>query len=322
MNILVMTSLTMQDIDSLAIEKIRAAAGDKAEIIVARNEQEVITAAPEADIIFGRITEEIFAATTKLKWVHASTAGADAYLFESFASSDALLSGDKGLVGSHLAETAFGLLLAITRRIDHAILDGPTSWNHRIDYRRQEFELEGLTMGIVGFGGTGRAIAKRAHAFGMKCIAVDRDPVEASLEISDVWNLDKLDDLLAESDVIACGLPLTPETQNFFNAEVFEKMKTNAILINVTRGECVDGDALVFAIDNKQIYAAGLDVAPQEPLSPDHPLWKTRNIVMTQHTAGASQLRIERNVDRFCRNIQHFKYGENLEGAIDKALGY
>ena len=139
----------------------------------------------------------------------------------------------------------------------------------------QEFELEGLTMGIVGFGGTGRAIAKRAHAFGMKCIAVDRDPVEASLEISDVWNLDKLDDLLAESDVIACGLPLTPETQNFFNAEVFEKMKTNAILINVTRGECVDGDALVFAIDNKQIYAAGLDVAPQEPLSPHHSLWKT-----------------------------------------------
>ena len=105
----------MQDIDSVAIEKIRVAAGDKAEIVVARNEQEVIAAAPEADIIFGRITQEIFAATTKLKWVHASTAGADAYLFESFASSNALLSGDKGLVGSHLAETAFGLLLAITK---------------------------------------------------------------------------------------------------------------------------------------------------------------------------------------------------------------
>ena len=322
MNILVMTSLTMQDIDSVAIEKIRVAAGDKAKIIVARNEHEVITAAPEADIIFGRITEEIFAATTKLKWVHASTAGADAYLFESFASSNALLSGDKGLVGSHLAETAFGLLLALTRRIDHAILDGPESWNHRVDYRRQEFELEGLTMGIVGFGGTGRAIAKRAHAFGMKCIAVDRDPVEASLEIPDVWDLRKLDDLLAESDVIACGLPLTPETRNFFNTEVFEKMKTTAILINVTRGECVDGDALVLAIDNKQIYAAGLDVVPQEPLSPNHPLWTTRNIVMTPHTAGASQLRIGRNVDRFCRNIQHFKDGEKLEGAIDKALGY
>ena len=76
------------------------------------------------------------------------------------------------------------------------------------------------------------------------------------------------------------------------------------------------------AIDNKQIYAAGLDVVPQEPLSPNHPLWTTRNIVMTPHTAGASQLRIGRNVDRFCRNIQHFKDGEKLEGAIDKALGY
>jgi len=292
------------------------------QIVVARSIEEVIAAAPKADIIFGRISEEIFAATTKLKWVHASTAGADAYLFESFASSDALLSGDKGLVGSHLAETAFGLLLAITRRIDHAILDGPESWNHRVDYRRQEFELEGLTMGIVGFGGTGRAIAKRANAFGMKCIAVDRDEVEPSFEIPNVWTLKKLDDLLTQSDVVACGLPLTPETRNFFNEEAFEKMKSNAILINVTRGECVDIDELAVAIENKQIYAAGLDVAPQEPLSPNHPLWTTRNIVMTPHTAGASQLRIGRNVDRFCRNIEHFKSGKNLEGAIDKALGY
>tara|TARA_B100000029_G_C17597816_1_gene964772 strand:- start:3156 stop:4124 length:969 start_codon:yes stop_codon:yes gene_type:complete len=322
MNILVMTSLTMQEIDSVAIEKIRIAAGDNADIIVAHNAEEVITAAPKADIIFGRITEEIFAATTKLKWVHASTAGADAYLFESFASSDVLLSGDKGLVGSHLAETAFGLLLAITRRIDHAILDGPESWNHRVDYRRQEFELEGLTMGIVGFGGTGQAIAKRAHAFGMHCIAVDREPVEPTLEVTDVWTSDRLDDLLAESDVIACGLPLTPETRNFFNAKIFKKMRSNAILINVTRGECVDGDALVSAVENKEIYAAGLDVAPLEPLSPNHSLWKTRNIVMTPHTAGASQLRIGRNLDRFCRNIQRFKDGQVLEGAIDKALGY
>ena len=217
-----------------------------------------------------------------------------------------MLSGDKGLVGSHLAETAFGLLLAITRRIDHALLDGAESWNNRVEYRRQEFELDGLTTGIVGYGGTGKAISKRAAAFGMRCIAVDREPVASTDEVPDVWSLDQFDQLLAESDVVACGLPLTDETLGMFDAGAFAAMKPTAILINV-RGE---------------IYGAGLDVVPEEPLPPQHPLWSTKNVVMTPHTAGASQLRVGRNLDRFCRNLSRFRAGEPLEGAIDKELGY
>jgi len=322
MNILIMTSVTMMEVDDAILDRVRDAAGDDAEITVTTSPGEAIEAAADAEVIFGRIDERLFDHAKSLRWVHASTAGADAYLFDAFKQSDVLLSGDKGLVGSHLAETAFGLLLTITRRIDHSLLAGPESWKHRVEYRQQEFELDGLTMGIVGFGGTGKAIAKRAAAFGMRVIAVDREPVATTAEMPEVWGSDRLDELLAESDVVASGLPLTEETRELFDTRAFELMKPTAVFVNVTRGEVYDALALARAIEHGQIYAAGLDVAPEEPLSAEHPLWTTKNVVMTPHTAGASQLRVGRNLDRFCRNLARFRAGEPLEGAIDKELGY
>jgi phosphoglycerate dehydrogenase-like enzyme len=322
MNILIMTSVTMMEVDDTIIDRVRDAAGGDAEITVTTSPGEALEAAADAEVIFGRIDERLFERATSLRWVHASTAGADAYLFDAFKDSDVLLSGDKGLVGTHLAETAFGLLLAITRRIDHALLAGPESWDHRVEYRRQEFELDGATIGIVGLGGTGREIAKRAAAFGMRCIAVDRDPVPPTADVPEVWTSARLDDLLAESDVVASGLPLTEETRNLFDARAFGLMKPTAIFLNVTRGEVYDGLALAQAIEAGEIYGAALDVAPEEPLPADHPLWTTKNVVMTPHTAGASQLRVGRNLDRFCRNLAHYRAGEPLEGAIDKELGY
>jgi phosphoglycerate dehydrogenase-like enzyme len=321
-NILIMTSITMMEVDDALLDRVHEAAGGDAEITVATSPGEALEAAPDAEVIFGRIDERLFERATNLRWVHASTAGADAYLFDAFKESDVLLSGDKGLVGSHLAETAFGLLLALTRRIDRALLDGPASWEHRVDYRREEFELEGLTMGIVGFGGTGRAIAKRAAAVGMRCIAVDRDSLSPSPEVDSVWPSARLDDLLRESDVVASGLPLTEETRELFDARAFGLMKPTAIFLNVTRGEVYDALALARAIEAGRLYGAALDVAPEEPLPAAHPLWTTRNVVMTPHTAGASQLRVGRNLDRFCRNIVHYRAGEPLEGAVDKQLGY
>jgi phosphoglycerate dehydrogenase-like enzyme len=92
--------------------------------------------------------------------------------------------------------------------------------------------------------------------------------------------------------------------------------------VNVTRGEVVDGLALAEAVRSGQIAGAGLDVAPEEPLPASHPLWTTPNVVMTPHTAGASQLRLGRNLERFLRNIEHLRGGEPLEGQIDKQQGY
>ena len=128
-----------------------------------------------ADVILGFVPHALFQAAPRLRWVHAIASGVDAFLYPEFTASTVLLTSEKGLVGEHLADHAFGLLLMLTRQLATALKLGPDAWNHRPEMRRQEVELTGMTMGIVGFGGTGRAMARRAAAFGMHCRAVDRD---------------------------------------------------------------------------------------------------------------------------------------------------
>ena len=137
-----------------------------------------------------------------------------------------------------------------------------------------------------------------------------------------MWRRDRLPELLAASDVIAVCCPLTAETRNLFNDTTFTQMKRGAFLVNVTRGEIIDGDALVRALRDGRCGGAGLDVAPLEPLPADHPLWTLESVVMTPHTAGASQLRASRNLDRFCENLRRVRTGEPLLGVVDKQLGY
>lgn len=322
LNILLVPTLQMPKPDAEVLARIQEAAGPASTITIAESPGEAYEAILETDVLLGRIDADLLSRAQHLKWVHATTAGADAYLFPEMMASDVIISGDKGLVGSHLADTAFGLLLAITRRIAVAILDGPKSWDHRVEYRMEEFELEGLTMGIVGFGGTGRAIAQRAAGFGMRCIAVDSHEVPASPEVAEVWGVNRLEELVGQSGVVASGLPLTPTTDRMFNDALFAQFKPGAIFVNVTRGEICDSDALIRAIISGHLGGAGLDVAHEEPLPADHALWTTPNVVMTPHTAGASQLRLGRNLDRFCRNIAHFREGRPLEGLIDKTAGF
>ena len=136
------------------------------------------------------------------------------------------------------------------------------------------------------------------------------------------WGSDRLDELLRTSDVVASGLPLTKDTHHIFNKRTFGLMKKTALFINVTRGELFDPDALMDAVKSGNLAGAGLDTAPEEPLPSDHPLWTTPNIIMTPHTAGASQFRIPRNLDRFCRNIALYREGKPLEGQINKRRGF
>jgi phosphoglycerate dehydrogenase-like enzyme len=265
---------------------------------------------------------KLLEASAALRWVHATASGVDGFLYPAFRDSDIVLTGEKGLVGGHLADHGFGLLLAVTRRIATAIRLGPAGWDVREDMRREEIELEGLVMGIVGFGGTGRAMARRAVAFGMRCLAVDEMPVAGGDGVDDVWPTSRLHDLLGASDVVAICCPLTKATTALFDDAAFAAAKPGAILVNVTRGEVVDGDALVRALESRRLGGAALDVTPIEPLPADHPLWRFENVVMTPHTAGASQHRARRNLERFCDNLRRYRAGEELVGVVDKQAGF
>jgi phosphoglycerate dehydrogenase-like enzyme len=321
-NILVVLGLTLPEIADAEVARIAAAAPPGSTVRVARSVREAIAGAAEIDVILGFIPQPLFAAAPRLRWVHAIASGVDSFLYPAMRDSAVILTSEKGLVGGHLADTAFGLLLALTRQIAAAIRLGPGSWEHREPMRRREIELEGMTMGVVGFGGTGRAIARRAVAFGMRTLAVDAQPVAAGDGVAEVWGMDRLPDLLGRSEVVALGAPLTAETRGLFDDRRFAAMKPGALLVNVTRGEIVDGDALVRALRGGRLGGAALDVAPIEPLPADHPLWSFDNVVMTPHTAGGSQLRGPRNIVRFCENLGRARAGQPLEGVIDKRLGY
>lgn len=321
-DILVTLGLTLPSISDAQVDSIRNSAPAGSNVRVAATVREATGIAGDAEVILGFIPKQLFDAAPKLRWVHCIASGMDMFLYPEMKSSPVVLTGEKGLVGGHLADTGFGLLLALTRQIGTAIRLGPVGWNRREAMRMVELELEGLTMGVVGFGGTGRAMARRAVAFGMKVIACDVMPVAPSDGVDKVWSMDRLDDLLHASDVVAIGAPLTNETRNLFDDARFAAMKPGALLVNVTRGEIVDGEALVRSLGSGHLGGAALDVAPVEPLPADHPLWQFDNVVMTPHTAGASQLRGPRNIARFCENLRRAQTGEPLIGVVDKQLGY
>jgi phosphoglycerate dehydrogenase-like enzyme len=321
-DILVTLGLTLPNVSETELDDIRGAAPAGSIVRVAPTMREAIATAGDAEVIFGFIPKPLFDAAPKLRWVHCIASGMDMFLYPEMKASSVVLTGEKGLVGGHLADTGFGLLLALTRQIATAIRLGPEGWNHREAMRMVEVELEGRTMGIVGFGGTGRAMARRAVAFGMAVIACDVTAVPPSDGVTEVWSMDRLDDLLAASDVVAVGAPLTSETRGLFDDKRFAQMRPGALFVNVTRGEIVAGDAIVAALRSGHLGGAALDVAPIEPLPADHPLWTFDNVVMTPHTAGASQLRGPRNIRRFCENLRRAQNGDALLGVVDKELGY
>ena len=321
MKILVIPGLTLPEVDAETLLEVKKIAGPNSEVVVSKQD-EAIEHIGEADVVLGFVSKDMFRASNTLRWVHAISSGVDMFLYDEFVRSDVVLTSEKGLVGEHLADTGFGLLLSLTRQIARAIRYGADGWNHRPEMRFQEVELTGLTMGIFGFGGTGRAMAKRAKAFGMKVIAIDREDVSNSLEVERVMESGEFGSFLEQSDVVAICCPLTKETHGKFDANAFARMKDSAFLVNVTRGEVMNEDDLVYALENGEIQGAGLDVVPREPLPPDSKLWALENVVMTPHTAGASPYRAGRNIERFLANLEHMRLGKELEGVIDKELGY
>ena len=282
----------------------------------ARQRQEIV----DADILFGRVAPDIFPLNRRLVYYHSIGAGVDAILTPELVESDVVLASEKGEVGIHLAEHAFALTLGLTRGLHTAIRTPDFALREPI--RLEQRELYDLTMGIVGFGGTGREVAKRALGFGMRVLAVDIEDVPSLPGVTAVWKPDRIGELLGASDVVVICLPLTKATHHLFTRDLFRQMKRTGILINVTRGHIVYGEDLVRALDEGLIWGAGLDVTDPEPLPPGHRLWTHPRVIVTPHTAGGSPRRAGRAIDCFCENLKRRRDGRPLLALIDKRKGY
>lgn len=300
--------------------RILEAAGPEAVLVEAADPPRQRAEIVDAEVLFGRVPPDTLARHRRLRYYHALGAGVDSILSPELVDSDIVLASEKGQVGVHLAEHAFALLLALTRGVHTALRD--PDYRHREPIRREQRELFEQTMGILGFGGTGRAVARRALGFGMRVVALDIEDVPPEPGVETAWKPARLPELLGASDVVVIALPLTKATHHLFTRDLFRRMRPAAILINVTRGEIVYGEDLVRALEEGLLWGAGLDVTDPEPLPPGHPLLTHPRVVVTPHTAGGSPRRADRAVAVFCENLRRFRAGQPLLALIDKRKGY
>ena len=289
-------------------------------IVEPKDEAARLAEITDTEVLFGDFNRPLFDAARQLKWVQVLGAGVDGLLFPEFVESDVVLLSAKGYVGPHLADQTWALILGLIRGVGRAVRE--RTWENRWSIRNETWELAGRTLGIVGLGGTGVDVAKRAQGFDMRVIAVDPEDVDAPSFVHEVWKMDRFYDLLAESDIVSICAPLTDASHGMFDDDAFRRMKPSALLINVTRGKIVDEPSLLRALKEGLIGGAGLDVTPEEPLPQDSPLWDMPNVIVTPHVAGGSPHRDDRTVGLFCDNLERFLVGKPLLSVIDKRKGY
>ena len=209
-----------------------------------------------------------------------------------------------------VAQTTFSLLLELCVRVGHhdkAVRDG--RWCSCKDFCFCDFpisELDGKTIGIIGFGSIGKAVGRIAKAFGMKVLAAGSRPTDEGKAIADYVDLDTL---LSQSDVISLHCPLFPETEKIINKDTIFKMKDGVLILNTSRGPLIDSDALASALKSGKVGGAGVDVLPQEPPAEDEPLLHAPNCVITPHLAWASKEARARLVDITTDNLRQFLHG-------------
>jgi phosphoglycerate dehydrogenase-like enzyme len=187
-------------------------------------------------------------------------------------------------------------------------------------------ELRGATLGIVGYGDIGRACAKLAKVYGMRIVALRRDPQPDPL-CDEVYGNDKtsLNRLFAESDYILCSAPLTAETQGMIGKEQFDCAKKDAVFINLGRGPIVDENALIDALTktNRLLKGAALDVYAVEPLPIESPLWELDNVLLSPHNMDQTATFMDEATEFFVQeNLPRFVRGLELLNKVDASAGY
>jgi phosphoglycerate dehydrogenase-like enzyme len=321
-------------VESERLLRIEAAAGHMTVANIA-DEAIAVEAIADADAFFGKLTPAMLAASTKLRWVQSPTASLEHYIFPELVAHPCTLTNMRGLFSDVIADHVFGYILCFARNL-HTYLrqqmarhwepiggeQARTSFSKgpgvvsAMD--RSHLHLSDCTLGIVGLGAIGAEIALRAEAFGMRVLAVDPVRIDTPASVDSLWPLDRLPDLLGQSDFVVIAAPHTPQTAGMFDRATIRRMKRSAYLINIGRGVIVKLDDLCAALDAGEIAGAALDVFEREPLPADHRLWSFENVLITPHVAACSVHIAERHLEVLLDNIRRFVAGEPLRNVASK----
>jgi phosphoglycerate dehydrogenase-like enzyme len=256
-----------------------------------------------------------------LKWIQWLGAGVENCVHQPLVlERQVLLTNMQRIAAPSMAEHVLALMLALSRHLDYFLREQAAG--HWSEETSQASDLEGRTVLIVGLGGVGTEVAKRAHALGMRVTATRASGRTGPDYVSYVGLPDELLKLTTEADYVVNCAPLTPQTTGLFNQEFFAVMKPGAYFLNVGRGKSVVTADLVAALESHRIAGAGLDVVDPEPLPPESALWHAPHVIITPHVSSYTSVTAEERARLLRENLRRYAAGEPLLAVVDVGRGY
>lgn len=311
-----------------ASEGLARALGRGVELSVGHDAATIARAAPGAEVILYSALaggtppfSDVWPHTgAGLRWVHSFEAGVDRLLTPELRASEVTVTNAAGVYAPPLGEFAVLGVLFFYKRVRRLLrAQAAEKWDqHEVD------ALAGKVLGVVGYGGVGRACAAACRKLGMRVWALRRHPERRERGVEKTFGPDGLHPMLAGCDVLLAAAPLTPETHHMLDAAAFTAMKAGGLVINVGRGPVIDEAALVAALRSGQVAGAALDVFEREPLAAGHPFWKMENVLLSPHCTDRTldPWWIEVGMACFRDNFRRYRAGKPLLNVVDKAAGY
>lgn len=294
--------------------------------IIGDSARDFANAAGTAEIILHwsgsrSLLRKVFLIAPRLRWIHSRAAGLEQTFFPELIESKVILTNGSGVFSPSLGEFALAAILYFAK-------DFPRMTRNQRAGVWEQFDvnmISGKTVGIVGYGSIGRAIAVRARALEMKVIGLRRrvsQQAEKDPLIDQIYAPDQRQEMLSRCDYVVVTLPLTPQTRNMIADAEFAALKKDAVLINVGRGPVIDEQALIKTLSENRIRGAALDVFDQEPLPHGHPFYSMENVLLSPHCADHTPDWLDESMRFFFTQLDRFRCGEPLLNVVDKSSGY
>ena len=291
---------------------------------LATTEEEQLKEVPDAEVFVGLPSSAVFRAAKQLRWIQSPATGINWIMDKpEVVESDVILTNSRGPHATSMADHVLGVMITFAHHMRDLWDDQRAGvWDTAKYVEREYEELAGKTCGILALGDIGKAVARRAHGADMEVYAVDIRPMDPIPEVKEVWELDRLDDLLRMSDWLIVTAPLTHRSKGMIGARELALMKPTARVIIISRGAIVDEDALVGALRSGTIAGAGIDAFETEPLPADSPFWTLDNVLLSPHASGITPEMWDGRRDILRENLRRYIDGESLLDVSDKEAGF
>jgi phosphoglycerate dehydrogenase-like enzyme len=298
---------------------------ETADVVIGNSAQAFESAPANADIICNwsgslSLAREVFLKSPRVRWLHSRSAGLERTLFPELIASDVTMTNGKGVFSPSLGEFALGAILYFAKDFRRMIRNQMAGVWEPFDVQ----PISGKTVGIIGYGDIGRAVAARVRAMGMQVLAVKRHVSHGAADplVDKIYRPDQRIEMLSRCDYVVVATPLNAETQGLIGKAEIAAMKPSAVIINLGRGPVIDERAMITALSEHAIKGAALDVFDEEPLPAGHPFYRLENVLLSPHCADHTPDWLDNAMRFFITQYERFRRGEPLLNVVNKKLGY